>query len=209
MYFPYKFFQENEIMSLLQNNWHQRDARKFKKALQLLSPCVDEVGGVWADLGCGEGIFTAVLYEQIGPSSEIYAIDKNKNALDTLNQNFLKTFPDACIHLLHADFTKPLLLPPLDGIVLANALHFVPNNQKASVLDDLLMKLKSNGKIIVIEYNTNNGNPAVPFPFNEDQFIHLARQLYLRSPRIVTKVPSSFLGEMYAGIALAPKNLTS
>ena len=191
-------------MSFPTNLWHHRDERKFNKARQLLSPCIDEVGGAWADLGCGEGIFTAVLYEQIGPYSEIYTVDKDQRALNALKQNFLKTYPDAHIHILHADLTKPLLLPPLDGIVLANALHFIPNNQKASVLDDLSMKLKSKGKMIVVEYNANISNPAVPFPLNEEQFLQLARQLHLRKPQIVTKVPSSFLKEMYAGTALAP-----
>ncbi len=188
------------------SNWFSRDERKFKKARQLLPPCIDQAGGVWADLGCGEGIFTAVLYEQIGPFSEIYAVDKNQRALNTLKHNFHKTYPEAYIHLVHGNFTEPLSLPPLDGFVIANALHFVKSDQKAHVLGNLSTKLKTNGKIVVIEYNTNLGNFAVPFPFNEDQFLKLAMQLNLRRPQIVAKAPSTFLMEMYAGTALAPQD---
>jgi ubiquinone/menaquinone biosynthesis C-methylase UbiE len=192
-------------MSLQSSSWHERDARKFKKARQLLSPCVDEVGGVWADFGCGEGIFTAVLYEQIGQASQIYAIDKNRRALNKLKHNFQETYPQANIQLLHANFTSPLSLPALDGFVLANALHFVKNDQKASILGQLSTNLKSEGLVIFVEYNTNRGNLAVPFPVNEEQFLALAKQVGLQWPRIVVKVPSSFMGEMYAGTALAPQ----
>lgn len=186
------------------NNWFFREKRKFKKARQLLHPCIDEVGGVWADFGCGEGIFTAVLYEQIGPSSQIYAVDKNQRALNRLKQNFRETHPEAKIHILQANFTEPLSLPTLDGFILANALHFVKDDQKATVLGQLSTYAKPNGKVIVIEYNTERGNFAVPFPLSTDQFLQLARQLHFRNPRIMARAPSSFLGEMYAGLAFAP-----
>jgi ubiquinone/menaquinone biosynthesis C-methylase UbiE len=170
----------------------------------LLLPCIDEVGGIWADLGCGEGLFTAILYRLLGRNSEIFAVDKNARALRTLERNFQETCPEARLHLLQADFTQVLSLPPLDGFILANALHFVKNRQKDIVLERLSTYLKPSGKVIVIEYNTNRGNFAVPFPFDEDQFILLANRLNLRKPQIVARAPSSFLGEMYAGTALAP-----
>jgi ubiquinone/menaquinone biosynthesis C-methylase UbiE len=191
-------------MSIRQSAWHQREARKFKKAQQLLSPCIDEVGGIWADFGCGEGIFTAVLYEQIGPSSQIYAVDKNQRVLNRLKQNFHETYPEAKIHILHANFIQPLSLPTLDGFVLANALHFVKDDEKAIVLEHVSTYLKPHGKVVVIEYNTNRGNFAVPFPLSEDQFLQLAMQLHFRNPRIIARAPSSFLGEMYAGMAFVP-----
>ena len=121
-----------------------------------------------------------------------------------LNHNFWITYPDASLHLLHADFKEPLSIPPLDGLLMANALHFVKDGQKARVLEDLSKKLKPAGKIIIIEYNTSRSNYAVPFPLNEDKFLELALQVRLQKPQIVSKAPSSFLGEMYAGIALAP-----
>jgi ubiquinone/menaquinone biosynthesis C-methylase UbiE len=187
-----------------ESGWLDRDKRKFKKAQQLLVPCIIERGGVWADLGCGEGIFTAILYQQVGPSSQIYAVDKNQRALSRLKQNFHETYPEARIHILHANFKESLSLPVLDGFIMANALHFIENDEKANILAHLSTYLKPNGKAIVIEYNTNRGNFAVPFPLHEDQFLQLARQLHFQNPRIIATAPSSFLGEMYAGMAFAP-----
>jgi ubiquinone/menaquinone biosynthesis C-methylase UbiE len=187
-----------------ENCWFFQDKRKFKKAKRLLSPCFSERGGTWADFGCGEGIFTAVLYELLGPKCKIYAVDKNQRALNKLKHNFLNAFPHALIQIDCADFTTPLSLPPLDGFILANALHFIQDNQKEVVLAGLSRLLKPEGIIIIIEYNTNRSNYAVPFPIPEGEFLKLADQINLQNAHIVTRVPSSFLGEMYAGMAIAP-----
>ena len=186
------------------NSWYSRDARKFAKAQQLLTPCISEKGGLWADYGCGEGIYTATLYHLLGPTCEIYAVDKSQRALKRLARNFQETFPDALLHPLHTDFTAPHDLPPLDGFILANALHFIQDNLKRKALAALLNKLKPGGQLIIVEYNTNQANYAVPFPLPENAFLNLANQLNLQNPRIVVRAPSSFLGEMYAGSANTP-----
>jgi ubiquinone/menaquinone biosynthesis C-methylase UbiE len=186
-----------------ENVWFQRDKRKFQKANLLLSPCITEHGGVWADFGCGEGIFTAILFQSLGPECEIHAIDKNQHALARLKRNFQGSFPEAHISICHADFTDPLPLPALDGFIVANALHFIPDDQKEQVLAAFCGLLKPGGKIIVVEYNARRGNYAVPFPLHEDEFFNLASRLQLHNPHIATNVPSSFMGEMYTGIAFA------
>ena len=189
-----------------QTNWFSRDERKFKKARRLLSPCISEQGGVWADFGCGEGIFTAILFELVGPECEIHAVDESQRALSKLKDNFKESFPNAYLHVHHADFTTPFPLTTLAGCILANALHFIRDEHKGHVLEQLAKNIKPDGKIIVIEYNTNRGNYAVPFPLPEDGFITLASKLDLQNPQIVTRVPSSFLGEMYAGSANVPNS---
>jgi len=56
--------------------------------------------------------------------------------------------------------------------------------------------------LIVVEYNINRGNSAVPYPLDDQSFLKLAVQVGLREARIISRIPSSFLGEMYAGLAL-------
>ena len=183
------------------STWIEREARRIGKARILLQPAVEGAKGIWADVGCGDGVYTYLLHTLLQAGSTIYAVDKNQRALQALKRNMAASYPEALIYPVLADFTRPLALPPLDGLVLANSLHFV--RRKQSVLTQLAALLRPGGWLIVIEYNTSRGNYAVPHPIDETQFLTLARQVGLRQARIVAKAPSSFLGEMYTGMGLA------
>lgn len=180
--------------------WIEREARRLDKARLLLRPGVEGGAGTWADLGCGEGIFTYLLCQWLQPDSHIYAVDKNRRSLQALARHLAASCPDGIVWPVQADFTRPLTLPPLDGLVMANSLHFV--KEKRPVLRHLVRLLKPGGRLIVVEYNTRRGNMAVPYPLNELDFLNLAQEAGLQKPRILTRVPSSFLGEMYAGQAV-------
>jgi hypothetical protein len=84
---------------------------------------------------------------------------------------------------------------------MANSLHFV--RRKAPLLARLSGLLKPGGRLIVVEYNTTQGKPWVPHPLDAPGFLQLARAAGLRQARILTTIPSTFLGEMYSGLALA------
>jgi ubiquinone/menaquinone biosynthesis C-methylase UbiE len=184
--------------------WLERNARKLEKPRQLLPPCIPNSGGVWADIGCGEGIFTVVLYELVGPDCEIYAVDKKQRNLQMLLNNFEEIYPEAVVHGVNSDFRQPLDIPALDGFVMANALHFIPDDEKRAVLSRLVNLLKPGGRAIIIEYNARRGNFAVPHPLDELGFLELAKEIGLQDVSIASKVPSSFMGEMYAGVGIAP-----
>jgi ubiquinone/menaquinone biosynthesis C-methylase UbiE len=178
--------------------WAEREARRIQKAITLLQRGVPGPGGIWADVGCGDGIFTSALYTLIRPGGEIYAVDRDQYALDALTHNLAESYPKAALHPVRADFTRALTLPALDGMVMANSLHFVTD--KAPALSRLIRLLKPGGRLIVVEYNTRQGNPAVPYPLDDQSFLKLATQVGLREARILSRIPSSFLGEMYAGM---------
>jgi ubiquinone/menaquinone biosynthesis C-methylase UbiE len=152
-------------------------------------------------MGCGDGIFTSALHILIQPGGEILAVDKDRRALQALERNFAEGYPDARLRPIHADFTRPLTLPPLDGLIMANSLHFIV--QKEPVLARLSGLLKPGGRLIVVEYNTARGNMAVPYPLDEAGFVKLANEIGLNEAQIIARIPSSFLGEMYAGLGLA------
>ena len=182
------------------STWAEREARRIEKARTLIRSGVPGPGGVWADLGCGDGIFTAALHTLTRPGAELFGVDRDQGALDALARHFAESFPDARLHPLQADFTRSLSLPPLDGVVMANALHFI--RDKPPVLKHVAAQLKPGGRLIVVEYNTARGNPAVPYPLDETSFLELARAIGLREGRILARIPSTFLGEMYAGMGL-------
>jgi trans-aconitate methyltransferase len=101
---------------------------------------VMDSGGVWADLGAGNGNFTWALAELLGPAATIHAIDRDARAL-AAQQTSLRDDPPAASVLPHqADVLRLLDLPPLDGVLCANLLHFLAD--QAALLRRLRAQLR-------------------------------------------------------------------
>lgn len=152
-----------------------------KDHVNLLRGGVPEPGGIWADLGSGTGAFTLALAELIGAEGEIYSVDKDGRALKDQERAMKTRFPEVTVHYITADFTTRLKLPPLNGIVMANSLHFV--RHKDPVIQLIRGYLQPGGRLIVIEYGTDSGNTWVPYPFSYPTWETLARKtaLYKRT----------------------------
>ena len=162
----------------------------------LLRKGITHSGGIWADLGAGTGAFTLALAELLGPTSTIFAVDKNGMDLHRLKQAFDQQFPHTNLHLLHADFTDALELPPLDGIVMANSLHFL--STKDGFLQQMRGWLKPNGRFLLVEYNIEEGNRWVPYPVSIEAWTQLAKRHGFQYTELLATRPSRFLGEIYA-----------
>src|ERR671923_2433888 len=99
--------------------------------VNLLRPANVSPGGTWADFGAGSGAFTLALRELVGPHANIYAVDKDQRALRELEKAHRQKFSTSQnVHPIRADFTGALSMPPLDGIVMANSLHYFRDKEK-------------------------------------------------------------------------------
>ncbi len=162
----------------------------------LLQKGVPEPGGVWADLGAGTGAFTLALAELLGTAGTIYAVDQDQRALRDLAEGMRRQFPHTTLHTMSGDFTERLALPLLDGLVMANSLHFV--RAKEPVLRLIQGYLKPEGRLLIVEYGTDRGNHWVPYPFAYPTWEKLARQMGFNHTVKLASRPSRFLGEIYA-----------
>lgn len=162
----------------------------------LLRDGIPEPGGVWADLGSGTGAFTLALAELIGPHGEIYSVDGDSAALRRQERTMRAGFSKVTVHYVVADFSRPLDLPLLDGIIMANALHF--QQDKDAVLRLTRGYLRAGGVFILVEYNIDRGNPWVPYPLSYDSWETLAQHNGFACTRLLATRPSSFLGEIYS-----------
>jgi len=168
--------------------------------VRLLRKGVSPAEGVWADFGSGAGAFTLALAELLGPAGQIHSVDKDAGALARQRRSLDEAFPDANLHIHQADFTGPLELPSLDGLVVANALHF--QRQKEPAVRRLLGYLRPGGRFLVVEYDTDRGNHWVPYPFSFESWRTIARRCDLQSTELLDWAPSSFLGRFYSACSL-------
>jgi hypothetical protein len=109
----------------------------------------------WADLGAGKGLFSEALLSILFQGSTIHAVDLH-------TQLNLQHHPSIIFH--QADFVKEKLpVPTLDGILMANSLHYVLEQEVC--IQQLKTYLRNyTGVFILIEYDTDRGNQWVPYP---------------------------------------------
>jgi SAM-dependent methyltransferase len=128
----------------------------------------------------------------------VYAVDRDANALRHLGNAIRRTSAAAVIHAVVADFTRPLELPVLDGAVLANALHFVPYDEQARVLEQIARLVAAGGSIVVVEYERRAANRWVPYPVSFEALGVLTRGLRLGPPTRLATRPSRYSGSIYS-----------
>jgi len=134
---------------------------QFKEAVELINNDFTTTNKqVWADLGCGTGTFTTALASLLPGNSLIHAVDKSKIDLDKVPDHFEKV----TIVKIHNDFTKEEFPDNLDGILMANSLHYV--KEKDLFIQKTGTHLKNKGRFLIVEYDTEISNSWVPFPVN-------------------------------------------
>jgi ubiquinone/menaquinone biosynthesis C-methylase UbiE len=134
---------------------------KIQEAIKLIEFKPNSVSKeqVWADLGCGSGTFTLALASLLPYKSIIYAIDKNTSSLDRIP----KQYDNVSIIKQQGDFEK--MIPfDLDGIIMANSLHYLSN--KVSFIRKIKKHFKGKSKLLIIEYDSDAPNTWVPYPIN-------------------------------------------
>ena len=155
---------------------------------------------MWADLGSGRGAFTLALADLLGPTGSIHTVDRDGAALGVQVRTLRDTFPDVSVTPLVADFTRPLDLPRLDGIVMANSLHF--ERDKLAVLRLVRGYLRPAGRFVLVEYDTDHGNQWVPYPLSFGSWVTTALEAGFRDTQRLATVPSRFLGSIYSALSI-------
>jgi ubiquinone/menaquinone biosynthesis C-methylase UbiE len=155
-------------------------------AIQLIQNAITETRPQnWADLGSGSGTFTIALQTILPEGSQLTAVDKQ-------NQNLTVPF-------FKADFERDALpLSGLDGILIANAIHYI--SDKTKLIQKLETYFAGPPTFLIVEYDTTTSNPWVPYPVNYQYLHQLFTNLGYSSVTKLAEIPSRFGGRMYAAL---------
>ena len=150
---------------------------------------------IWADLGCGAGFFTEALANLLPAESLIYAVDKSA----ALPQK--RITPDGvAIQPLRGDFVQDTLpFSDLDGILMANSLHYV--KEQRAFLQRVQRYLKPNHRFLIVEYDIKRKNPWVPYPLSFQMLQKLFTQAGYRAiVKVQERAPVRGFDKMYSAL---------
>jgi SAM-dependent methyltransferase len=170
----------------------------LREAVDLIAPSGLAAMGArnWADLGCGDGTFTRALADVLGAGSIIYAMDRNASALKRIPAKHGAVRIDT----RQGDFTKqPWPFDDLDGILMANSLHYVQD--QATFIRRCESQMKADRHFVIVEYELHKANRWVPYPLNRRALVDLFGAAGYSSIRVLGARPSVYhAGQIYAAL---------
>ena len=167
---------------------------QLDEAVKLIQHSIIKEKTAYADLGCGNGLFTKALAQLLMPQSVIYAVDKNSTTLNSFSI-------DANIQLqkINIDFIQDELpFKNLSGILMANSLHYVED--KNAFLLKAKASLAPGGYFIIVEYDTDKANHWVPYPVSFSSLHNLFKKINFHSVRKLQTYRSRYWRTMYSAL---------
>jgi SAM-dependent methyltransferase len=147
----------------------------------------------WCDLGCGSGTFTTALAHLLAPGSTIHAVDLNEKAMEGLPDRY----DGVEICKVVADIeSSSLRLPSVDGILMANALHFIREQHQF-----LKRLLSLTDCFLIVEYERSRPNPWGPYPVGFKILCELFGEAGVERVEKLATRPSLFGGTIYSAFA--------
>lgn len=152
-----------------------------------------------ADLGCGPGVYTIALSQEVGEMGHVYAVDVHREALHTLAST-LDIRKILNVDMLWANIEEhiPIDAYSLDAVVLSNVLFQLGNIN--AVLEKISKILKPEGQLLVVEWSNSHGGlgPHKDHVIDEELAESLVRK---HNFRILKRLPAG--SYHYAFIALS------
>jgi SAM-dependent methyltransferase len=167
---------------------------QLTEAIHLIQHSITKEKSAYADLGCGNGLFTKALAQLLAPQSTIYAVDKNQTALNSFSVNSNIQLQKINIDFVNDEFP----FKNLSGILMANSLHYVKD--KNAFLLKAKASLAHDGYFIIVEYDTEKANRWVPYPVSFLSLHSLFENINFHSVQKLQTYPSRYWQSMYSAL---------
>lgn len=161
---------------------------ELNQAIELIRTphLINTMPQAWADLGAGSGLFARALAHLVGKDSTIYAVDKNASELQQIQAPIYVS-----IQAVKADFVNDVLnFSGLTGILMANSLHYVKDQQ--AFIHKMKPFFAADGRFLIVEYDTDNANPWVPYPLSFTSLTRLFKQAGYTTIEKISEAPSIY-----------------
>jgi SAM-dependent methyltransferase len=165
---------------------------QIREAVALLAPAeLDRrAPAIWADLGCGAGLFTRALADLLSPGSTIHAVDRDAAALARLPS--ARNGVRMAAH--HGDFVDlasgPWPFEMLDGVLMANSLHYV--EQPLPFIQSLIARMKARHRFLIVEYDMSRPSRWVPYPLDRAALTSLFAEAGYQDTELLAIRPSIY-----------------
>ena len=131
----------------------------------LIRAGLEGAGPRWLELGAGEGAFTLALADILGPGGRILATDRDGRR--PASRGRVWSDIDSRQTQLEIRDSTSRMVPagPFDGVLAANtpALRRRPRSRRCGAIR---FSIRPGGRLVVVEYDADRGNPWVPHPFS-------------------------------------------
>lgn len=171
---------------------------KPEVALSLIEAGVEKTHTkqTWADLGAGNGVFTHALSTLLHDGSVLYAVDLNSSRMDSI-----RVWQQIVLKKIQADFVRDNWnTEPLNGILIANALHFVKD--KKPFLQKVSEKLIPGGRLLIVEYEMEKGNTWVPYPVTFNMLSEFVKESGFTTIKKLKEIPSVYDNRMIYSVVI-------
>lgn len=126
-------------------------------------------GAIAADIGCGIGYFTLPAAELVGPQGKVYALDVSKVMLEETHKAAIQK-GYANIELIKSgEYDLVLEDSTITYCFICNVLHEIADLKR--FVKELKRILKSQGKLVIVEWNKLSGNWGPPIEHRLDSNI--------------------------------------
>ncbi len=151
------------------------------------------------DIGCGTGVYTIALANEVGMSGLVYAVDVHREALHTLAGTLDKR-GILNVEMLWADAEKAISIDAysLDAVVLSNVLFQCEDPNKVFSL--IAKLIKPEGQLLVVDWSDSHGGVG-PHPSHVIDEEHAIRMAQAHGFRVLKRLPAG--DYHYAFIALS------
>lgn len=156
-----KFYFGREIahvMGASGSDWLERDDRDKEENTSLAIEKIQlPANGVVADIGAGTGYYSFRLAAKV-PRGKVYAVEIQDEMIRLL-KNKKQAIKDSVVEIVKSTVLSPNLPPnSTDLVIMTDVYHEL--EYPAEMLQSIYTALKSNGKLLLIEYRGED--PSVP-----------------------------------------------